>query len=339
MKRILPAIAVLLLAAGLAAWWLDVPARLGWGGSGEGPLVLYGNVDIREVRLGFRVGGRIAEMAFEEGDAVDAGAVLARLDPRPYEDAAAAAAARAAVERATLDRLEAGPRPAEIEQARATLAEREAALENARRELERARRLRPADTISQSGLDLAQAESAMAAARVDAARSALRLLEEGTRKEELAAARAELAAAEAELATAKGDLDDTTLRAPAGGIALSRLREPGAIVAAGDAVYTLSLVRPVRVRAYVAEPDLGRIHPGMAVEVVTDTAPGRPYHGRIGFISPVAEFTPKTVETEELRTDLVYRLRVTVEDADEGLRQGMPVTVRAPRTAPGDGGG
>ena len=106
------------------------------------------------------------------------------------------------------------------------------------------------------------------------------------------------------------------------------MREPGAIVAAGATVYTLSLIDPVWIRAYVSEPQLGRIAPGMKVQVFTDSAPGKPYNGQIGYISPVAEFTPKTVETADLRSDLVYRLRVVVTNPDRSLRQGMPVTVR-----------
>ena len=127
---------------------------------------------------------------------------------------------------------------------------------------------------------------------------------------------------------ARTSLADAELRAPSDGIVLSRVREPGAIVSPSDIVYVLSLTGRVWVRAYVAEPDLGRIHPGMIVEVTTDTAPDKPYKGRIGFISPVAEFTPKSVETPDLRTDLVYRLRVIIDQPDTGLRQGMPVTIR-----------
>ncbi len=112
------------------------------------------------------------------------------------------------------------------------------------------------------------------------------------------------------------------------------------MVASSTPVYTLSLRDPVYVRAYVSEPDLGRIAPGVAVRVHTDSS-DKVYRGQIGFISPRAEFTPKTVETTDLRTDLVYRLRVVVADADEGLRQGMPVTVdvdtaqTADKNAPG----
>ena len=178
----------------------------------------------------------------------------------------------------------------------------------------------------------------MAAARVASARESLRLLQEGTRAEDIAAARANLQAAQANLSAAKTSLQDAYLRAPAAGVILSRVREPGAIVSPSDTVYVLSLDDPVWVRAYVAEPDLGRVHPGMEVEVVTDTAPDRPYRGRIGFISPVAEFTPKSVETPELRTDLVYRLRVVVDPADKVLRQGMPVTIRIPRNGSRTGG-
>ena len=161
------------------------------------------------------------------------------------------------------------------------------------------------------------------------------MLLEGTRSEDVAGARAALDVASARLAATQTALADTRLAAPADGVVLSRVREPGAIVGPSDIVYVLSLTRPVWVRAYVGEPQLGRIHPGMEVTVVTDSAPGKPYKGRIGFISPVAEFTPKSVETPDLRSDLVYRLRVIIDQPDDGLRQGMPVTVQLPATAQG----
>lgn len=336
MKHKLPRIIILLAVLGAAgAWGFGLPSRLGFGPKDDKELTLYGNVDIRQVQLGFRVSGRIAEMAVDEGHQVTAGQVLARLDTQPYEDAIRIAEAQVASQAAALAKAEAGPRPAEIAQGRAAVAERNADVANANQALERARQLRPGGAISQAQLDQAQAVKDMAAARVASAQEALRLLEEGTRPEDLAAARANLRAAEANLASAKTSLKDAELRAPAAGIILSRVREPGAITAPSDAVYVLSLSQPVWVRTYIAEPELGRLHPGMAVEVVSDSARDRPYRGRIGFISPVAEFTPKSVETPELRTDLVYRLRVIVDQPDTILRQGMPVTVRIPRDAPG----
>lgn len=330
MKKLLGLLVLVLAAGAAAAWWFDLPARLGWTAKQEDRLTLYGNVDIRQVQLGFRISGRIAQALVDEGDAVKAGAVLARLDARPSEDAVRAAEAQVAGLRATLDKLEAGPRPAEIAQARAAHAERMADLQNAQQAFERAQRLQPSGSISQASLDQATAARDMAIARVASAREALQLLQEGTRQEDIAAARANLAGAQANLSAAKTSLRDAELCAPDDGIVLSRVREPGAIVSPNDVVYVLSLTKPVWVRAYIPEPHLGRIHPGMIVEVSSDTAPARPYRGRVGFISPVAEFTPKSVETPELRTDLVYRLRIIIEEPDRGLRQGMPVTIRIP---------
>ena len=329
-SRILVAVAVLVAAAVAAGWWFDLPGRLGWRQGQGGALTLYGNVDIRQAGLGFRVSGRLVEMKLEEGDPVTAGTVLARLDDRPFQDSVAAARANVAARQADLDKLVAGPRPAEIAQGRATVAEREADLENAKLAFDRTQELRQKGNAAQSALDQAQADRDMAQARLDSARQALKLLLEGNRAEDIAAGRAALAAAQADLATAETSLADATLRAPSDGIILSRVAEPGAIMAPSSVAYVLSLTRPVWVRAYVAEPDLGRVHPGQVVEVVTDSRPGRPYHGQVGFVSPVAEFTPKTVQTPELRTDLVYRLRIIVDDADPGLRQGMPVTVHVP---------
>lgn len=328
-KRAPLMLVVVLLLLGAAAWGFDLPTRLGWRSGDTSTLTLYGNVDIRQVELGFRVAGRIASMHVDEGDSVHAGDLLATLDARPYQDAVATNEAQVGQQSANLDKLVAGPRPAEIDEARANLAERTADVANAERAFARAEKLRPTGVISQSALDDAQAAKDMAAAREAAAKEALRLLEEGTRAEDIAAGRASLAAAQASLASAQTSLADTRLVAPADGIVLSRVREPGAIVSPSDVVYVLSLTRPVWIRAYVAEPNLSRIHPGMAVEVAIDGA-RRTYHGQIGFISPVAEFTPKSVETPELRTDLVYRLRVVVDDADEALRQGMPVTLHIP---------
>ncbi len=332
MKRTVAIPALLLVVgAGLAAAvWTDLPARLGWESTKASNLTLYGNVDIRQVQLGFRVSGRIAGMKVEEGDAVHRGQTLATLDAGPYEDSVHAAEAQVAALKAALDKLVAGPRPAEIDQARAVHEERTAELQLAQQAFDRARQLRPSDAISQADLDQAAANRAAAAARLSSARESLRLLEEGSRAEDIAVARANLKATEASLAGARTALADTELKAPADAIVLSRVREPGSIISPSDTVYVLSLAEPVWVRTYIAEPMLGLIRPGMQVEVYSDSAPERPYTGRIGFISPVAEFTPKSVETPELRTDLVYRLRVIVDDADPGLRQGMPVTVRIP---------
>lgn len=132
---------------------------------------------------------------------------------------------------------------------------------------------------------------------------------------------------------AKNQLDYTKIYAPDDGIVMVRVQEPGATVGKGQTVYTMSKSKPVWVRAYVNETDLGNIKYGMAVKVLTDTVnpktgKNREYVGKIGYISPVAEFTPKTVQSTDLRTSLVYRIRVYIDDVDEYLRQGMPTTIK-----------
>ncbi len=323
MKKKLP-ILILLLAALAVAGWL---ARNKLSRPEAKELRLFGNVDIREVNLGFRVGGRIKEVLRDEGDEVKAGDVLAALDDEPYRREVDQARAQLASSRARLQLLEAGNRPQEIAQARAVAHEREVTEANARQLFGRQQELFRNKTISSQERDDAEARYREAEARLNSARAQLELLEAGFRAEDIAQAKAELSRAEAALAGAELNVQDSVLKAPADGVVLTRAQEPGAIVQAGASVLTVSLKRPVWVRAYVPEPDLGRLHPGMRVSVFTDSLPGKPYSGQIGYISPRSEFTPKNVETPDLRTSLVYRVRVVVEDPDEGLRQGMPVTV------------
>jgi HlyD family secretion protein len=329
MNRRLIVVVLLLAAAGGGAWyWYRSAHRQ----EGAVPL-FYGNVDIREVDLGFRVAGRIERMVFDEGDKLPAGAVLAQLDKQPFINELALQTAAIAQAEANLEKLKAGSRPEEIEQARATVAAKQAALENAKGVYQRQQELEKRDYASRQVFENAAAILHQSEAELKSAQEAEKLAVQGPRIEDIAAAQAALEAARAQRQIAETSLADAELKAPEDGIILTRAVEPGAIVAAGTTVYTLSLQNPVWVRAYVSEPRLGMLHPGMAVEVLTDTRPGQPYSGQVGFISPVAEFTPKSVETPELRADLVYRFRVLVKNADPALRQGMPVTVRIPEGA------
>jgi HlyD family secretion protein len=301
---------------------------------GADELALYGNVDIREVSLGFRVSGRLAALAVDEGDTVHAGDVLARLDPTPIELELNEARANAGAIAARVALLRSGYRPEEVAQARATVAERRAAFVNSEQSLGRQQQLKGTGAVAERLYDDAVAARDEARARLKAAEASFAQLQRGYRRQEIAEAEANGARAAAAAAQAEQHLADAVLRAPADGVILTRAVEPGTILAAGSAVFTESLLAPVWARVYVNEPDLGRIPPGRAVLVYTDSNPDKPYHGRIGFVSPTAEFTPKNVETPELRTALVYRVRVVVGDADRALRQGMPVTVHLESTAP-----
>ncbi len=239
-------------------------------------LLLYGNVDVRQVDLGFRLSGIVEKMLVEEGDLVEEGTLMGFLQKKPYSD--------------------------QVIEANANITSTKASLANAERVLKRRQELISDGSIAQEDLG-----NALSSYEVFSAN---------------------LQQAEAALAIAKKDLHDTEVYAPTRGTVLTRIREPGTVVKVGDPIYTLSVSSPVWIRAYVHEPELGLIYPGMPAEVFTDTPTGKVYKGHIGFISPVSEFTPKTVETTQLRTDLVYRIRVYADNPDYSLRQGMPVTVK-----------
>lgn len=323
MKKRIALIALMLLV--IAGGWFGYQQ---WANQKQDPLKIQGDVDIRQVNLGFRVSGRIREMRFEEGDAIRAGDLIALLDEGPYQDQVNLAKAQLAQSEANLTKAIHGPRPQEIDQARAQVAQAQANVENADLTFQRESELRKTNAISRQEFDNSTAARDANRAQLRAAQANLALLEAGSRQEDIDAARAQVQHDKANLETAQLNLSDCQLLAPSDGVIITRALEPGAIVAAGTSVYSLCLYSPVWIRTYVDERDLGRIYPGMKALVYTDSNPAKPYQGQIGFISPVAEFTPKTVETRELRTDLVFRLRVVVQQPDRYLRQGMPVTVR-----------
>ncbi len=330
--KIVPA---LVLAAAVAAggfwWWTTRTTQ-------SGPLVLQGNVEVRQVNLGFKVAGRLKDLLVDEGDHVKQGQKLASLDKVYFEDSLGQLRAQRDQAAATLAKMEAGNRPEEIAQAEAAVAEREAFAANARTAIERATQLLKTNAGTQKAYDDALAATRQADAQVQSARQALRLMKAGFRKEDIALARAQVAERNATIGIAERQLGDADLYAPNDGVVLSRAREAGAIVNAGEAVFVVSLTTPVWVRTYVSEPDLGRVKPGMTVDLRTDGPNGKSLAGRIGFISSTAEFTPKTVETRELRTALVYRVRIVADDPDGVLRQGMPLTATIVGDQPGGGG-
>ncbi|WP_265823368.1 secretion protein HlyD [Geovibrio ferrireducens] len=323
MKKLLIILVLMLGAAGALYFFYA-----GKDEKSSGSLTLYGNVDIRDVTLGFRVSGRVAELMFEEGDRVKAGDLLAVLDKKPYEDQLAVAVARLEAAEANFAKLSKGLRPQEIDEARAQVSEREATLANLEQTYRRQAELFKLGAVSAQAHDESLAARDEARARLNMAKKSLELAVAGYRDEDIRAAAAEYKAAAASAESAVTSLADTEIISPSDGVILTRVREKGSIIASGAAVFTLALDNPVWVRTYVSEPQLGLVHPGQKAVIYTDTNPDRPYTGQVGFISPQAEFTPKNVETASLRTDLVYRLRIAVDNPDKHLRQGMPVTVR-----------
>jgi membrane fusion protein PltH len=324
---IISAVLAALVAAALVFWFTRPPAE-------RQQLVLYGNVDLRQVDLAFNGSERIAAVLVQEGDIVHKGEVLARLDTSRLEPALAQTKAQAAAQKAVVERLQHGSRPQEIAQARANLASAKADAENARLKYERAQSLLEKGSATQQDLDNAKAALDMADAKVEVNRKALDLAVAGPRAEDVAQAEAQLRANQAQLALARQQLADANLIAPVDGVIRSRLMEPGEMASPQRPVFSIAITTPKWVRTYVSEPDLGRIRPGMTTSIMVDAYPKRPFSGWIGFISPVAEFTPKTVQTEELRTSLVYEVRVFVKDEGDALRLGMPATVYLPLNQP-----
>jgi HlyD family secretion protein len=321
-RIIIGVIAVLILA--VVGWLLYGQ----FAGTRNDKLIVHGNVDIRQVNLGFRVSGRLKEVKSEEGDIVEAGDVIAVLDDGPYQDQVRLAEAQVAQAQANYTKMVNGFRKEEIEQARAQLAQAKANYDNALRTFEREDKLLQTHVISQSDYDAATSSRDSLKAMVQSAQANLNLELAGNRKEDIDNAKAQLDNAQANLDNAKRNLTDCQLRASVDGVVITRAVEPGTIVATSTIVYSVCETSPVWIRTYVDERDLGRIYPGMKALIYNDTYPNHPYTAQVGFISPVAEFTPKNVETRELRADLVYRLRVILQNADRYVRQGMPVTVQ-----------
>ena len=300
-------------------------------------LVLYGNVDIRQAELAFNGNERIASLMAQEGDRVKRGQLLATLDTLRLSHQVSQAEAQVKAQKEVLAALVAGTRPEDIRKARADVEAAEAEQKNAGIVFRRKSMLAEKDLISKQERDDAKAAADSSQAQLKAVKAALALAVAGPRKEDIAAAGETLKSYEAALSIAKRNLEYAYLYAPSDGVIQTRILEPGDMASPQTPVFTLALTDPVWVRAYVQEPDMGKIRLGMSAEVTTDSYPGKRYKAWIGFISPTAEFTPKSVETQELRSSLVYQVRVYACDPDNELRQGMPATVIIPLNQPDTG--
>lgn len=322
-----------LVLAGIAGsiWWLVRPSP------DNGVLTLYGNVDVRQVSLAFNASERVATLTVREGDRVRRGQLLGTLDTRGATLELAQAEARQAASKQVLRRLKTGSRPEELAQARAALASAQAEDDDAGQQLARLNSVHAATAgkaVSRQDLDAAIARRQRARAARVTADKALALAVSGPRDEDIAEADAQLRAAQAQTALLRYRLEQAQLTAPVDGVVRSRLLEPGDMASPQRPAYALALTDPKWVRAYVGEVDLGRLRPGMRATVSTDSHPDQRLPGKVGYISSVAEFTPKTVQTDELRTSLVYEVRILVDDSRDRLRLGMPATVRLTPDAP-----
>ena len=323
--------AVLFLAAcllGLAAYLYHAFCQQ----DNQEELAFQGNVDVREVSLAFRQSDRILEMLAEEGDRVQKGQVLARLDTQELKLQLQRLNAEIAAQQSTVDKLHNGTRPEEIRQAEGNLRQAQAAAEHAAGVYQRKRDIYTSIAgISQQELDNAYHDMEAKQATMSVAEAALQEAKAGPRQEDIAGAEAGLQALRNEQLRYIYLLSQYELQAPDDGVIRSRLLEAGDMASPSKPVFKLSLPGKKWVRAYVPETELGRVYEGQQARVYIDSLPGKAIGGQVGYISGTAEFTPKNVQTEELRTSLVYEVRVYVDDADNVLRLGMPATVRIVR--------
>jgi HlyD family secretion protein len=318
-KQLLTIVAVVLaIAAGIAAW---ISTR---GNEGDGVLRVSGNIEVTDVDVSFRIAGRVAQRAVDEGMSVSAGQLVARLDSADLEREVSLREAEHQAVAAALKELSAGSRPQEIARARAAVAAAQAEADRLSKDFDRATALLARDVISRQEFERTKAAYHVAEERRNEAKESLLLVEEGPRREQIEQARARVRQAKEALELARTRLSYATITSPLAGVVLSKNVEPGDYVAAGTPVVTVGDLVDVWLRAYIEETELGRIKTGQPVDVTTDTYPGKKYAGRISFIASQAEFTPKSVQTRKERVKLVYRIKVAISNPSMELKPGMP---------------
>ncbi len=289
--------------------------------------VLYGNVDYKEIELAFLDSGRIEAIYVEEGDSVTKGQTLAKLEIKRLEDNIAILKAKSEQAKANLEKVENGARPEEITQAQALVEAAKAQAIFATSQYHRLEELYKKNGASKSDYEQAMQQFHVAKAQLEVQEKNLELLKAGARKEDIALAKALYQESMLALELLYTQKEDATLKSPVNSVINRKLLEVGDIASPQKTVFSLAILSPKWVRTYIPESELGHIQTGMKAKIYSDSFPNKAIEGSVSFISSSAEFTPKTVETPELRTALVYEVRIIVEDSENTLRLGMPVSI------------
>ena len=321
MKRLIPI--VILVIAAVAAGIYFYP-RIKSTPAPTNEIALSGNIEAHESLLSFKVPGRIVDLPIEEGQQVKQGDLLARLEDADIKQKVRIEEASVAVRESNLALATAPTREQELKALQESIVDAQADLALKKIESDRAQQLFSKDELSAQDRDRAATAFKRSEAALNVAQQRVNQAEEGARKEDIAIARANLDQAKASLGLSRINAGYATLRAPAAGIITVRQAELGEVIAPGTPIVSVSDLDHIWLRSYIAETDLGRIHWGQEVTVTTDTYPGKQYHGRISFIAPNAEFTPKSVQTYKERVTLVYRIKIDVDNPNHELKPGMP---------------
>jgi HlyD family secretion protein len=291
-------------------------------------LKVSGNIETTEVNLGFKISGRIVSLSVQEGDWIERGKVLAKLDDEDLLQRLALAEATLKSAQARLDKLLAGSRPEEIREAEAALRQAQFDFENKRTYYERMKALYERGVVPRETFDNAETGFKVATAGLQRATENYQLVRKGPRKEDIEDGRAQVEQARASLQLIKTQLSYTRLTSPLSGVVLVKSGEVGEVVNPGTSILTLADIENVWLKAYVSQTDLSRVKWGQEVSVTTDLKPQKIYKGRISFISSQAEFTPKQIQTEKERVTLVYRIKIDIPNPERELKPGMPADGR-----------
>ena len=328
LKRILLLFVILLLAGGLLLWRGPAAIR----NALLGPpvpadrILVSGDIEAHQSVLGFtQVQAPLTELAFNEGVPVTKGTLLARVDDRLYRQ-------QVEIDRANLRvaAAQVSVNDSQLAAARSNLSSDEADLAEKQRDLARAE-----DLVRTAAISIQARDMAYTAARQSMAAQARDQAMVRVGEANLTLAMANEAAVASKLALDEVTLSYTELRAPFDGVIAVRQAELGQLAGPGVAIFTLDDLDHPWLRAYVNEPDLGKVRLGQEVDVTTDSFPNKVYKGRISFISPNAEFTPKTVETHAERVTLVFRIKIDIDNKTHELLPGMPADASIPMIPPG----
>jgi HlyD family secretion protein len=319
MKRILFIVIMAGLIAGLLYYLFTRDKK-----EGNDFIKVSGNIETTEVDVGFKISGRIVSLLLQEGDWVENGKILAKLDDEDLRHRFELAKATLNSAQAKLNKLLAGSRPEELREAEAALHQAQFDLENKQAHYERMKVLFEGHVIPKETLGNAEAGYKIAKAAVQRATENYKLVKEGPRKEDIEDAKAQVEQARASLKLAETQLSYTVLNSPLSGVVLVKSSEMGEVVNPGTSIITLADLENVWLKAYIPETDLSKVKWGQEVIVTTDLRPKKEYKGKISFISSQAEFTPKSIQTEKERVTLVYRIKVDIPNPDRELKPGMP---------------
>ena len=296
------------------------------GKAADGAIVASGHVEATRVRVSSKIAGRLQSLAVKEGDVVEAGREIGRIDPTDLQ--LALQQARAERDRASAQlRLQlAGPRREDVAELEAQARSVEVELADAKLDLERMQALLDRGSGTTKARDDARARRDIAAQKLAAMRQSLARMRSGSRVEEKDAARAAVAAAEARIAQVEQQLSDAVITSPVAGVVTEKVAEAGELLSAGAPIGEVTNLQDSWLTVYLPEADLARIRYGQPAEVVTDG--GQRGKGTVSFIASQAEFTPKNVQTRDERVKLVFKVKIALENEGGVFKPGMPAEAR-----------